>query len=77
LGLRFAEADRKTSFGYPVSAPKYVFRIEGLGFTSRHAVRKRNMSLILGTTTVVAFAGVVTSALQGVVESLLDPRVEP
>ena len=75
-GLRFAEADVEASLGYPVSVPEYVFHIEGLGFKSYHAVRKRDVSLILGTAMVVAFAGVVTSALQGVVESLLDPRVE-
>ncbi|WP_440007737.1 ABC transporter permease [Halomicrococcus sp. SG-WS-1] len=55
---------------------EYVFHIEGLGFMGYRAVRKRDMPLILGTTMVIAFAGVLATAFQDVVEPLLDPRVE-
>lgn len=53
-----------------------VFAIPGIGSLSLHAIRRRDLPLIVGTTTVVAVVGVAGNLLQDVAYVLLDPRVD-
>jgi peptide/nickel transport system permease protein len=52
-----------------------VLRIDGLAGASLTAVRGRDMPLIIGTTMVLVFVGVVGSLLQDVCYGYLDPEV--
>ncbi|MDH5021201.1 ABC transporter permease [Halobacterium rubrum] len=53
-----------------------VLRIDGLAGASLMAVRRRDFPLIIGTTMVLVFVGVLGSLLQDVCYGYLDPRVE-
>lgn len=52
-----------------------VFGIEGLGYLSFSAARNQDVPLVLGTTMVFVFAGVVGSLCQDLAYEALDPRV--
>ena len=53
-----------------------VFGIPGLGMLSLYAIENRDMSLILGTTMVLVFVGIVGNFLQDVLHGYLDPRIQ-
>lgn len=53
-----------------------VLRIDGLAGASLVAVRRRDFPLIIGTTMVLVFVGVLGSLAQDVCYGYLDPRVE-
>lgn len=53
-----------------------VFDIPGFGELSLHAIRQRDIPLLLGTTFVPILFGLATTLFQDVVETLLDPRME-
>lgn len=52
-----------------------VFQIEGLGRLGIHAINRRDVPLILGTTFVPVLFGLVTTLLQDLVQAALDPRI--
>lgn len=53
-----------------------VFTIPGLGTLSLYAIENRDMSLILGTTMVLVFVGILGNFLQDVLHGYLDPQVQ-
>ncbi|WP_232687402.1 ABC transporter permease [Halobacterium zhouii] len=53
-----------------------VFGIPGVGALSLYAVENRDMALILGTTMVLVFVGIVGNFFQDVLHGYLDPRIE-
>jgi peptide/nickel transport system permease protein len=52
-----------------------VFGIEGIGYLSFSAARNQDLPLVLGTTMVFVFAGVVGSLCQDLAHEALDPRI--
>lgn len=52
-----------------------VFKIPGLGLLGIHAIERRDVPLILGTTFVPVLFGLVTTLLQDLVQTALDPRI--
>jgi len=55
---------------------EHVFWIPGLGKMGYLAVQQRDMPLIVGTTMVIAIAGILVTTLQDLLEPFLDPRIE-
>lgn len=52
-----------------------VFEIQGLGLLGIHAINRRDVPLILGTTFVPVLFGLTTTLLQDIVQAALDPRI--
>jgi peptide/nickel transport system permease protein len=55
---------------------EFVFDIPGIGTLSLAAIRDRDVPLVLGTTAVVVFVGVVGNVTQDVAYAVLDPRID-
>lgn len=55
---------------------EYVLELPGFGLLTFSAIRTRDLPLVLGTTMVVAFVGIVGTMLKDVISIWLDPRVE-
>lgn len=55
---------------------EYVLNLPGFGLLTFSAIKARDMPLVLGTTMVVAFMGIVGTTLTDVLSVWLDPRVE-
>ncbi|WP_435332567.1 ABC transporter permease [Haloarchaeobius sp. TZWWS8] len=55
---------------------EYVFSLPGLGFLALQAASARNMPVILGTTMVIAYAGIGVNFLQDVAYAWFDPRAD-
>lgn len=55
---------------------EYVFDLPGFGALSYQAIVDRDLPVVVGTTMVVAYVGVLGNLLQDVTYAALDPRVE-
>ncbi|QCJ48392.1 MULTISPECIES: ABC transporter permease [Haloprofundus] len=55
---------------------EYVFGIPGLAMLSYDAIFNRDLPVLLGTTFIVVFVGVVSNLVQDMVYPLVDPRIE-
>lgn len=55
---------------------EYVLELPGFGLLTYSAIKARDVPLVLGTTMVVAFVGIVGTMLKDVLSVWLDPRVE-
>ncbi|WP_435358152.1 ABC transporter permease [Haloarchaeobius sp. DFWS5] len=55
---------------------EFVFGMPGIGRIGLQAIADRNMPLIIGTTMVVAYAGIGANFLQDVAAAWFDPRAE-
>ncbi|WP_363465705.1 ABC transporter permease [Halogeometricum borinquense] len=55
---------------------EFVFGIPGIGTVSLRAIRDRDVPLVLGTTTLFIFVGVLGNLVQDLAYVVLDPRIE-
>ncbi|WP_439026228.1 ABC transporter permease [Haloarchaeobius sp. DT45] len=74
--LSLVFADLLSTLVVQVYVLEYVFPIQGLGALGLQAISDRNMPLIIGTTMVVAYAGIAANFLQDVAYVWFDPRAD-
>lgn len=55
---------------------EFVLELPGFGLLTYSAIKARDMPMVLGSTMVIAFVGIVGTMLKDVLSVWLDPRVE-
>jgi peptide/nickel transport system permease protein len=69
-------ADLLSTLVVQVFILEYIFPIRGIGALGLQAISDRNIPLILGTTMVVAYAGIAANFFQDVLYAWFDPRAD-
>ncbi len=69
-------ADMVSTLVVQVFVIEFVFRLPGIGDLTLVAVKDRNMPVIIGSTMVIAYAGIVANFLQDVAYAWFDPRAD-